>query len=56
MHTRARTQHTTHLCLLEPPMEEHSVLGWGEPFLREEGADRERKRVSAVLFCCLDVF
>lgn len=37
-------------------MEEHSVLGWGEPFLGEEGADRERKRLSAVLFCCLICF
>lgn len=44
--------HETHLCLLEPPMEEHSVLGWGEPFLGEEGADRERKR----LFFCGAVF
>lgn len=37
------TKHTTYLCLLKPPMEEHSVLGWGEPFLGEEGADWERK-------------
>lgn len=49
--------HNTLVPPQKPPMEEHSVLGWGEPFLGEEGADRERKRLSVVLFfCCLICF
>lgn len=55
-HLHKKKQHTTHSCLLEPPMEEHSVLGWGEPFfflVGGGGADRERKRL--LLRCCVAV-
>lgn len=54
--THICTKHTTYLCLLKPPMEEHSVLGWGEPFLGEEGADRERKRTFCGAVLLSDLF
>lgn len=59
-HLHKKKQHTTHSCLLEPPMEEHSVLGWGEPFFFFGGGwggwPRAEATSFAVLCCCLDLF
>lgn len=53
------TKHTTHLCLLKPPMEEHSVLGWGEPFfffLGGEGADPSEEATFCTSILLSDLF
>lgn len=53
MHIRICTKHTKHSCLLKPPMEEHSVLGWGEVFFGERRGLTESR--SDFLQCCFAV-